>query len=539
MRRWIACVAAGLLAAAATARAVEVSGNVPKPNQQFGAGADYKLVGDTTFGWETRLLAGNIDINGHKLVMETGGGNQTTFSGVLSGTGRFDWIGGGSVACQTLPSFLKGDKPNTFSGPLTVVRGMLALAKPAGVDAVAGDLVLGGGANQAIVRLDAPNQIKDTANLLLTGKHEGRLWTQGHSETLGTLDLQTHGYLDLGDGASTLTFADSSGKSWDLSKTLTIQHWTEGKDKVAFGQGPSGLTKEQLARVGFADPSGREPGLTTAKMLPDGQVVPDVRVQAVKPPFDVTTEAIAARKKVYDVPGRAALSGEGTPLKDGMRIAFFGDSITWLNGYIEAIQKALKAGAGTKSLDVKLLNHGINGGGVLSVRDGTDKAAYVSPSQKDGKQAPFAEVIAADKADVAVVFIGINDVWWRNTKPEEFEKALRDIAAAAQARKCRLVLATLALHQEMPDGTNPKDPGCEQFAAITRQVAAATGATLVDLRKACLAYLQNHNAELRVDGTLHMVSTGILTGDGVHPNSTGTELLADHIAQGIYEALKR
>jgi len=60
----------------------------------------------------------------------------------------------------------------------------------------------------------------------------------------------------------------------------------------------------------------------------------------------------------------------------------------------------------------------------------------------------------------------------------------------------------------------------------------------VDLRKVHMAYLQNHNAELRVDGTLGMVSTGVLTYDGVHPNARGVALLADHIAQGIHKALR-
>lgn len=214
----------------------------------------------------------------------------------------------------------------------------------------------------------------------------------------------------------------------------------------------------------------------------------------------------------------------------GMRISFFGDSITWQNAFIREIDKALKAGAGTKGMAVKLVNRGINGGGVLSVRDGTKKSAYVSASNRNGPQAPFAEVIAADKADVAVVYIGVNDVWWRKTSEADFEKALRDLVASAKARKTACVLATLSVYREMPDGTNPKDAACDRFAAITRKVAAATGATLVDLRRAFLAYLRNHNAELRVDGTLKFLKTGVLTYDGVHPNAKGNALTADLIA---------
>ena len=73
---------------------------------------------------------------------------------------------------------------------------------------------------------------------------------------------------------------------------------------------------------------------------------------------------------------------------------------------------------------------------------------------------------------------------------------------------------------------------------ITRKVARDTGATLVDLRKAYVAYLQNHNAALGVDGSLDIAESGIVTYDGVHPNGAGAALLADLIAEGVYQALK-
>lgn len=470
--------------------------------------------------------------------METGGGNRTVFSAVISGERVFDWNGGGNAAWQTTPSFLTGEKPNTFTGVLTILRGTLALAKPEGVSAHAGkQLVLGGGSNQAIVRLDASEQIQDSCEVLITGKHEGRIWTQGHSETVGTLDLHAFGYLDLGEGASHLMFADSHALTWDLSKTLTIQNWTAEKDIVRFGNSDAGLTSAQLARVGFENPSGLPAGLYSARLQVDGQLVPHHKVEALGPPFDVSEQARAERSRIYEVPGLSRLGSEGTPLREGARIAFFGDSITWQNVFTKEIQAALKKGPATKELDIRLFNHGINGGGVLSIRDGLDKAAYVDEKERNGKQSPFAEVIAADKADVAVVFIGINDVSWRNTSAEDFEQALRDLAKAAKSNGTLLVLATLSLHREKPDGSNPKDAICDQYAEITRKVATSTGSRLVDLRKVFLAYLQNHNAELRVDGSLYFLETGVLTYDGVHPNATGNRLLADHLSQGIHDAM--
>jgi lysophospholipase L1-like esterase len=42
-----------------------------------------------------------------------------------------------------------------------------------------------------------------------------------------------------------------------------------------------------------------------------------------------------------------------------------------------------------------------------------------------------------------------------------------------------------------------------------------------------------------VDGTLSFRNMGVLTYDGVHPNDTGNTLLANLIAQGLFEALER
>ncbi|HOD82487.1 MAG: GDSL-like Lipase/Acylhydrolase [Planctomycetes bacterium ADurb.Bin126] len=526
------------LAAAQGGQAVDVSGEVMKPDQAYGKQARLRLAGDTTFGWKTATFTGDLDLNSHALTMETGGGNRTVFAGAISGSGRIVWNGGGIPHMQTAPSFLGGTAPNTFRGTLTVKRGLLALAKPPGVQAIAGEIVLGGGSNQAILRLDAPHQIEDSTSLTLAGPHEGRLWTQGHSETLGPLLVRAHGTIDLGESECTLTFADSRSQKWDLSKTVTIRQWTRGKDKVAFGSGGPGLTAEQAARVGFDSPSDRPAGLYRAKLLDDGQLVPDAKVAPADPPFDMSEQARRQRETVFRISGRSELGGPNTPLKDGMTISFFGDSITWQNGYIEAIAQALRTGEGTRNMKIRLVNRGVNGGGVLSLRDGVDKAAYVDAKNHNGPQAPFARVIATDRADLAVVFIGINDVWWRKTSAEDFERALHDLASAAKANRTRLVLCTLTVYRELPTGANPKDAGCDAFAELTRKAARETGATLVDLRKAYLAYLQNHNVELRVDGSLAFRDMGVLTYDGVHPTQAGVELLADHIAAGIGRALR-
>jgi lysophospholipase L1-like esterase len=398
-----------------------------------------------------------------------------------------------------------------------------------------------GGSEHCFARTEARyvrvNLLKNSAN---PAQHLNELMVF-EAGTVSAINLQRDRNVLLGGGV-TLRFADSHTQAWDLKRTLLLRDWAEGKDHVFVGTGtsplspePEGLTSSQLARVGFLNPSNKPAGLYKAMTGVRGELLPGPAVTAVNPPFDVSENARAQRAKAYEVNGLAHLTGQGGPLEDGMTIDFFGDSITWLNSYIEAMDKAIKAGEGSKGKKVKLVNRGINGGGVLSVRDGSPGAAYPG----DSKQAAFAQVIAADKARVAVVFIGINDVWWRKTEPAVFEKALRDVVASARANKTTPVLATLTVHGERPDGKNADDAKIDQFAEITRKVAGDTGTTLVDLRKAYVAYLQNYNAALGVDGTLDIAESGILTYDGVHPSGRGAALLADLIGEGVYQGLKR
>jgi len=409
--------------AAGLAAAVDVGGNHINANEEFGNDASYKLTGDTTFAYGTGNIAGDIDLNGFKFVSDTGGGNRRTFSGAISGTGSFEWLGGGVP--QVCPATLAGEKSNTFKGTLTVARGVLDLAKPAGVDAVPGDLVLGT-VDSASIRLVKANQINDASNVTLGPKGICSLELQGNAEKFATLSVTTHAVIDMGASPATLAVGASSACHWDLTKTVTVRNFRPGKDQLVFGRDGGGVTKERLARIGFENPAGMGKGLYTAKIGSDGQLAPDAPVTVINPPFDVSAKAIADRAGIYEVNGLADLTGKGSPLKDGMTIAFFGDSITWQNGYVPAIDAAIKAGEGSKDKAVKLIN---------------------------------------------------------------------------------------------------------------RKVAKETGTPLVDLRKAYIAYLQNNNAKIRVDGTLYFKTAGVLTHDGVHPTASGVALLANLIGDGLFRAL--
>jgi lysophospholipase L1-like esterase len=434
---------------------------------------------------------------------------------------------------------LDGSTANSFTGKIhfdtetdTPDYQQLRLAKTGGAQAIAGDLELGGNAN---VVWKEDNQISEKSRITLAG---GRLSPDGHTNKLGKLIVTGPAYIDLDGGDGKLLFADSSQEKWKAGGQLLIAHWKEkGKAGVYVGNSPSGLSAEQIKNIGFENPAGMDAGVYHAELSDSGELLPTREmIQAINPPFDLSASAQAARKAIYDVHGLEHLTGAGTPLKKGMKISIFGDSITWLNGYISAMDDALAKGAGTHDLGVQIFNHGVNGGGVLQIRDASDGAAFDGKENK-AHQASFADVISADHTDIAVVYIGINDVTWRNTKPEDFEKAMKDIADTAKAHGVHLVLVTLSVHNEKPDGSNSDDKKIEQFAQITRDVAASSGATLVDLRKAYIAYLQNNNWKLQLDGSLSYQTVGVLTGDGIHPSEAGVKMLSENIAEGIYQCL--
>jgi len=284
----LACSALSIvvLAASAGAATINASGgyyedsSTPFPSRS----SNFNLVGDTWFGWQTGTITGNVNLNGYNFDMETGGGNVTQFSGIISGSGDFQWWGGGIGGWQTTASFLSGSSANTLSGTFALEQGTLALAKSSGITAIAGPLVIGGGGNQAIIRLDHSNEIKDTSPITMTGMYDAKIWTQGYSETMGTLTLDANGYIDMGTGTSTIRFGASNAQTWNVKKTLTIQNYTSGSDHMYFGSSASALTSTQLSQLRFDNPAGYAAGIYTANLLSTGELVPGATPPPPPPP---------------------------------------------------------------------------------------------------------------------------------------------------------------------------------------------------------------------------------------------------------------
>lgn len=152
---------------------------------QFASGAAQ----DASTARDVRLLSGGG-------ILEVANSARTlTLSGVISGEALLEGEGTYSGSSKltkegTGTLVLAGTNANTHPGLTTINAGMLRLNKTAGVNAIAGDVVLGNNSGGLdILRLDASHQIRDSSLLTLngSGSNAGIFRLAGQSETIAGL----------------------------------------------------------------------------------------------------------------------------------------------------------------------------------------------------------------------------------------------------------------------------------------------------------------------------------------------------------------
>ena len=229
-----------------------LSGAATTPDIFSGATVPAGVVGTLTLAATTGTTsyAGTFGVNNALALSKTGGSTQT----------------------------LAGTRANVLSS-VSVTGGTLELNKTAGVNALSGPITVGNGAGAGTIRLLASNQMADGSAFTCNG---GTLDTNGFSETLSTLTNSGASTIDMGAGASILTFANSSGQTW--SGSIQILNWSGltaggGTDQLLFGAG--GLSTGQLAMVSFVNPTNYAPGTYGATILPSGEVVAAVPEPAI------------------------------------------------------------------------------------------------------------------------------------------------------------------------------------------------------------------------------------------------------------------
>ena len=203
-----------------------------------------------------------------------------------------------------------------------------------------------------------------------------------------------------------------------------------------------------------------------------------------------------------------------TPTKK-TKIIFFGDSITQAGvkpgGYIVRIDSMCNA-AGLKE-SYEFVGAGIGGNKIYDL--------YLR----------MEEDVLAKNPDVVVVYVGVNDVWHKatsgtGTDADKFVKFYQAVIKKLKANNIKVLLCTPAAIGEKTDFSNAQDGDLNEYSKMIRELAVKNNLPLIDLRKAFLDYNLKNNPENKPNK--------ILTWDGVHPNDTGCQLIAD----AMWKALK-
>ncbi len=221
---------------------VDVKGVIGSPDVQIGAGNIANLVGNTKISYPASGCHHDVITNGFTLTFDSGDGNAFACTGSISGTGNVEFFMGPSyTGYKDAPLPLGGDRPNTTTGTFFVKKGRVQLEKPRGVDAISGDVVVGGqGFNDCLFWKNS-DQVKDTAGItLLNAGNSGAayLHLNGCSETAASLTMTIHNRVrtDSADGVcGTLTVKSltiGGVKKPAGVYTSASENWIEGKGKV-------------------------------------------------------------------------------------------------------------------------------------------------------------------------------------------------------------------------------------------------------------------------------------------------------------------
>ncbi len=190
------------------------------------------------------------------------------------------------------------------------------------------------------------------------------------------------------------------------------------------------------------------------------------------------------------------------------KVVFFGDSITQAgvgpNGYISKIGQLLEKSG--KKADFDLIGKGIGGNKIYDLYLRLD------------------DDVLAQKPDVVVIWVGVNDVWHKRTygtgtDPDKFVKFYEAILKKLKDNGIRAIVCTPAAIGERTDFSNDQDGDLQHYSNLIRQMAAKQNVPICDLRKAFLDYNLKNNAQ--------NAEKGILTTDRVHLNEAGNQFVAE------------
>lgn len=199
------------------------------------------------------------------------------------------------------------------------------------------------------------------------------------------------------------------------------------------------------------------------------------------------------------------------------KIIFFGDSITQYggdaNGFIDILRKKAKA----DNLTADMAISGLSGNKVTDL--------YLRVDQD----------VIEQKPTIAVIQIGVNDVWFRKantgTDFNTFVKFYAAMIDKIEKSGIKPVLCSPTLVGEDLDTSKSKlNAYLEYYSEWIKGYSNMHGYTFIDLNKGFVDYESQNNH----DHSNH----GILTIDGVHPTGKGHVLIADMVWDKLKPLIK-
>lgn len=196
------------------------------------------------------------------------------------------------------------------------------------------------------------------------------------------------------------------------------------------------------------------------------------------------------------------------------KIIFFGDSITQAGverrGYVTMIDSMCKAEG--KNSQYEFVGAGVSGNKVYDL--------YLR----------LEEDVLSKKPDVVIIYIGVNDVWHKQssgtgTDADKFERFYSAILKKLRENNIKAILCTPAVIGERTDFSNQLDGDLNRYSNIIRDIAKKENLPLVDLRQYFLDYNKANNPRNE--------ERNILTRDRVHLNERGNQLVADEMWKKI------
>jgi lysophospholipase L1-like esterase len=194
------------------------------------------------------------------------------------------------------------------------------------------------------------------------------------------------------------------------------------------------------------------------------------------------------------------------PVKDGQKIAFLGDSIT-------------QAGAGPGGY-IRLVISGLEANGIKA----TAIPAGISGHKSNDMLARLERDVLSKKPDWMTLSCGVNDVWHgKNGVPlDQYKRNITKIVEQCQAAGVKVMILTATMIGE--DQANANNRKLVAYNDFLRTLAKEKKCLLADLNADMQAAIAKAGAEKKGN---------LLTGDGVHMNAAGNEMMATGVLKGF------